>query len=252
VSGKLYYTGAGFTVIPADTNASQVIDDEINNLIDKQKLKKSIPSTYSTKLINFNDWEEVKNYLRDVSKENKKTTDPESLYLLLKEWLASTAVYPYVNWEVTIAIGKAFEEKYNVPGKLLNYTNLLALSRIQWLKDGQMPDNLRIAMLKDLDYKNEINAREALKVLLDELKDDIKPGSAMYEEYRLQTVTNDFLLKKFNKGDIAPGDKDFIAMDKYMQEGELDWHLDVFYNLKMLIRLIRDKTGEKSIPINDF
>jgi len=243
---------AGFTVIPADTNASQVIEDEVNNLIDKQKLKKTIPSTYSTKLINFNEWEEVKNYLREVSKEGKKTSDPESLYLLLKEWLASTAVYPYVNWEVTIAIGKAFEEKYNVPGKLLNYTNLLALSRIQWLKDGQMPDNLRIAMLKDLDYKNEINAREALKVLLDELKDDIKPGSAMYEEYRLQTVTNDFLLKKFNKGDIAPGDKDFIAMDKYMQEGELDWHLDVFYNLKDADSSIRDKSGEKSIPINDF
>ncbi|MBL7740098.1 MAG: hypothetical protein JNK14_12850 [Chitinophagaceae bacterium] len=222
---------AGFTVVPADVNAHQLISDEINNMIDRQKLKKTvIPDTYSSRLVNFNEWKEVKQYLHDACIQNNTVLAGETGYQLLKEWLCATAVYPKVNWEVTIAAGKAIEQTKCSPGQLVNYSNLLVLGRIQWLKDGHLTDTMRIEMLKELDPATEILAREAISHLLEEIKEDIPASSAVYGEYDLQRATNRFLVRSYREGEIGFEDSDYIAVKEYADKGRLDEPAEIYLN----------------------
>lgn len=245
---------AGFTVVPADINGHNIISSEINNMIDKHKLKKSIqPGAYSYRLVNFNTWGNVEKYIEDACAENKITLGIQTDPYLLKEWLCATAVYPHINWDVSIAIGKAIEDVYAEPGKLVNYSNLLILSRISWLKDGQMPDKLRVEMLQKLSKANEIIARETVSEMLGEISDKIPASSLVFGEYKMQQVTNRFLVNKFRKGDIDFKDPDFTAVKEYLDKDKFDLPTDTYLNSPGGNTLIQDpKNSTSCIPLRDY
>ncbi|MBC7850911.1 MAG: hypothetical protein H7Y31_14310 [Chitinophagaceae bacterium] len=222
---------AGFAVIPADLNAQQVIADEINFMIDKNRLKKTIvPDSYSSKRHSFNRWNHLQAYITTAVKETTARTQhsPARLQTLITNWVCATAIYPYVNWDITVGIGKALEKKYCTPGELVNYTNLLILSRIQWMNDGDLSDSLRREMLLRLDKNSEAVARQAILAALKDIEPSIKADSAVAAEFVYLQTTNKFLLNSYKREDFNLSQTEYDRMKDYAESDRLDWVLDEY------------------------
>jgi hypothetical protein len=113
---------------------------------------------------------------------------------ILFQWIAALAVYPKISWEVTIALGKTILDKYNCVHEL-NYTNLLRIARISWMKAGTFPDAIRLELLKQLTTENEKLARQTMLHLLKEIPaTEIAESSLAYEEKEIQQIIHEFSL----------------------------------------------------------
>ena len=228
----------GFTVVPADLNAHHLIIGEINDLINKEKMSKlSLPSSYSSRFVNFDEWSELKQYLGN---------DPQLL-----RWVCALAVYPYVDWKVTIAIGKAIENASPKTDRLVTYSNLLKISRIKWMQSGVQTDELRLNMLHHLDNNTEVIARNAMVELLKEVEDDFSPSSLARDEFELNKTVNRFLLHTQSPDDNALSELEKKLMKKYVKNQVLDYPLDNYLNSSERT-LLKDKHGKKSISPEEF
>jgi hypothetical protein len=147
---------------------------------------------YSTAAISFSSVTALRNYCDRVSwavvKEENKTIN------ILFEWVAALAVYPTLRWEILLAVGKVILEKYG-RGRSLNFTSLLFLVRISWMKNGTMPAALRLDLLKTIQRENELLARETILQLLKEIPEEETPeASGNFAEKEIQQVINEFSL----------------------------------------------------------
>ncbi|MDO9375266.1 MAG: hypothetical protein Q7T76_12655 [Ferruginibacter sp.] len=113
---------------------------------------------------------------------------------ILFQWIAALAVYPRVRWELIIGIGKSVLEHHRLPGEL-NFTNLLRIARIQWMKEGRFPDFTRLELLKRLTIQHEVLARETILALLQEIPaQEITGENFVFEEKEIQRIVNEFNL----------------------------------------------------------
>jgi hypothetical protein len=79
--------------------------------------------------------------------------------------------------------------------KELNYTTLLRVVRISWMKKGEMPGALRFELLKKLSLENEKIARETILLLLKEIPEqEVDNNSSDAEEKEIQQIINEFTL----------------------------------------------------------
>lgn len=114
-------------------------------------------------------------------------------------WLRALSVYPELNWNVTIAIGKAL-------GIDVRYEQLLTLARIPWLQTGAMKPALWRAWMREMPLPesapDENLAREAVREELRAVEALCADG---YADRKMQTrlAVQDFAL--------APADR--IAQD---------------------------------------
>ena len=77
-------------------------------------------------------------------------------------WLCATALYPEMNWDLTVYIGEVlFDER-----ELVKEENVLPLVDLPWFRKGMMPDGLRIALRAQLDKHSTFLVRDALLHLL--------------------------------------------------------------------------------------
>ncbi|MEP7253333.1 MAG: hypothetical protein ABI683_13160, partial [Ginsengibacter sp.] len=228
----------GFTVVPADLNAHHLIANEINNLINRQKMQFAvIPSSYSSRFVNFDDWSQLKKYIGD--------DDP------LMQWVAALAVYSYIDWKATVAIGKALEEKNDSNSKLVTYTNLLKLSRIKWMQTGLIPDALRLEMLSYLDNKSEVIARDVMLQLLNDVEENITATSMIADEFELNKTVNKFLLHARNPVAHALSVEEHERMKSYVENQWLDQPLEEYLD-RADNTLLKDATGNKSISPSEY
>ncbi len=252
-SKELALYDAGFTVVPADINAHQVITDEINFMIDKQKLKKTIvPGAYAARQHNFNRWNQLENYLGKASSEIQKLNNSFPGTAILQKWVCALAVYPHINWNITLAIGKAIEEKYCKPGQLVNYTNLLVLSRIAWLNDGQVSDALKKQMLVHLDKESEAVARSAVAKALSEIEPSINTDSLVNDEFIYLKTTNRFLLHTYDEKENNLTQQEHLRMRDYVEGNQLDWVLDEYLSTASNKSLLQQPGTTTSITPGEY
>jgi hypothetical protein len=147
---------------------------------------------YSTGDIDFNNAGALLRYCNGMAW--AKITEDGKPVNILFEWIAALSVYPTIRWEIMLAVGKVILEKYG-KSRMLNFTTLLYVVRISWMKEGKMPDQLRLALLKKMSRKNELLARETILQLLKEIPgEEIAAGSSNFEEKEIQQVINEFSL----------------------------------------------------------
>ncbi len=114
----------------------------------------------------------------------------------LYRWLRALSVYPELNWNVTIAIGRAL-------GIEVRYEHLLVLARIPWLQAGAMKPALWRAWMREMPLPDaapdETLAREAVRTELRAVEALCAEG---YADQKMQTrlAVQDFAL--------APADRD--------------------------------------------
>lgn len=113
---------------------------------------------------------------------------------IIFQWVAALAVHPKLSWEVTITIGKAILDKYD-RGQELNFTNLLRIARISWMKEVIFPHTLRLELLKSITIENEKLARETMLLLFQEIPASaIEENSTAREEKEIQQIIHEFSL----------------------------------------------------------
>jgi len=92
------------------------------------------------------------------------------------QWLAATAVHPQPEWELTLRLGQALDERARQrrfaesgqfvaevhPVDLLTFGHLQQLARLPWLHAGAMPPQVRRELLDQLDPELERLARQTV------------------------------------------------------------------------------------------
>jgi len=151
---------------------------------------------YETDTVDFEDMDELAEYCKGAEWARVPGNQPSANILF--QWIASLAVYPRLNWNLTLAIGKALLDQYGCTQQL-NYTTLLRLVRISWMRSGKIPDYTRLNLLKELSKENEITARETILALLNEIPEaDLNKDHFAYEEKETQRLVNEFNLYACN------------------------------------------------------
>ena len=151
---------------------------------------------YDTSIVDFEDVGDLAEYCAAAK---WATISGGSKYdNILFQWIAALAVYPKIKWEITIVIGKAMLEKHGHPNEL-NFTNLLRITRISWMKVGQIPEYTRLGLLKVLTLENEIITRETILSVLKEIPEtDLNKDHFAYEEKESQRIINEFNLYAYD------------------------------------------------------
>ncbi len=211
---------SNFVVLPADLSSLPVIDKIISGQIDIPAQKKEhLQNSYRSRFLKFQDFDTLKNYLCDGP---------------LLQWVCSLAIYPATDWDLTIAIGKAIEQKLpknDGQADLVNYTNLLKIARISWMQDGIINESLRVKMLSYLDKDAEALARETLSTQLYLIEDAINDDSLVKARFNIHQKLNRFLLDSYHHNKIKKEDEAFIkraftlnrldeGQDIYLDEGD--------------------------------
>ncbi|MGF2410723.1 hypothetical protein [Ferruginibacter sp.] len=183
-------------IVPADMEGLVLLAEMLiakeNDVDIISRLKNSKGVFYRTAGINFENINALIRYCNDANwaisyKDGKQVN-------VLFEWIAALAVYPKIRWEITLAVGKAILEKYGL-AKELNYTTLLRVVRISWMKNGVMPDALRFELLKKLSLDNEKIARETILLLLKEIPEqEVDNNTGNVAEKEIQQIINEFTL----------------------------------------------------------
>lgn len=181
-------------VLPIDI-AGQILlmqklfGEEINILADLEQYRGTF---YETGLVNFEDIDDLYAYCKKASWANIAAGDKYNNILF--QWIAALAVYPKIQWELLLAIGKAIMDKYG-KGNELNFTTLLRIARIKWMAEGSFPDETRLSLLKNLSKENEIIARETVLAVLKEIPEaELSREHFAYEEKETQRLINEFNL----------------------------------------------------------
>jgi len=114
----------------------------------------------------------------------------------LKRWIAACAVYPELNWNLTLALGKLFSQ----PGYTLHTReNIAQLTRIDWFNSGRIPQKHRVVLL-DSPWINKADIAKIHEFLYQQLANNKPlPGSADYYPHLLQLAVHELLSETGNE-----------------------------------------------------
>ncbi|MFT3824259.1 MAG: hypothetical protein QM731_10075 [Chitinophagaceae bacterium] len=171
--------GKQLVILPADIQGQVLLMQAIREKqLQHSNYLSSVPEFYEAGMYYFTDVADIKEYLNDDD---------------LFQWLCAICVYPRVRWEIMIEVGNALFNAAGKPGKL-NFSSLLKLVRIQWMKEGVFPEHTRLQLLKQLTVSNELLARKTVLEMLKYPELYFKDDHFFSVEKEQQQLTNEFVL----------------------------------------------------------
>ncbi len=81
-------------------------------------------------------------------------------------WFCALAVYPELNWYLTLYLGLRLTQADGAP--LLSETALIDLTRLPWLRRGRMPEWFRLRLIRELTEPDEREVRDLLRNLMEQ------------------------------------------------------------------------------------
>jgi len=205
-----------FNLIPGDMKEPLVLATALMTQPEDFEQIRQDRSRSTDRFIEFNSLDDIRDFLQDPH---------------LVDWLAATTVYPEPQWEITLAVGKAFEQFPEYQG-ILTLPNLRRLTQIKWMNRDAFPENLRQDLLAHLHTRPQVEARarETVSDLLETIMDDeLDNNSYAYldahikfiqQKRKIEPVSReiqDEAIRLANQGFI-PRDKD---LDKVRQNRNL-------------------------------
>lgn len=122
-------------------------------------------------------------------------------------WLAASAVFPLLRWELVVELGRTLLEGDSAP----TAAQLQRLTRLPWLRRGSIPDWLRLRLLNELSVEEQREARKAAEELLArEL--DAEFNGKLDAESAAALPTLPVALHGKTGGDRDDAGEDFIAL----------------------------------------
>ena len=196
----------GFVVMPADIQGQLLLVQAITEKqFQQQDHFRTLAGNYSTGNRRYQKISQIKEYLGDE---------------FLFQWLCAIAVYPKLRWEMMIEIGRALAE---ARGNLqaVNFTRLLKLVRLPWMKDGFIPEATRLGLLKELSRDNEVIARKTVLDVLARIDLAYKNDEYFQEEKRIQELTNKYLLYNYDPQSYDHFENEAKAFDERWKKGKV-------------------------------
>ena len=145
----------------------------------------------------------------------------------LQAWVATCAIWPSLQWELTLYLGSIVESWLD--SEVLHTKSLQQLSRIPCFVEGKMTESLRESLLDDLETRHpglELEIRRRLHELFEagELEAP-SPDSAAFEDYALNLVINELhvtqnkarrreLLRKLSEMIDAGAEPDWVVLKR--------------------------------------
>ncbi|MEI7695832.1 MAG: SUMF1/EgtB/PvdO family nonheme iron enzyme [Chlorobium sp.] len=146
-------------------------------------------------------WSDNADYsLVPVQTEGKKLDDIGLFFDdQLKRWIAACAIYPELDWNLTLGLGKLFSTEKNI---LPSYKNISQLLRLNWFTKGRIPDAFRLDLVQQ--WLNHQDRASVYQFLYEQLSQNLPlQNEPDYENRRLQLDIYSLLgepdEKKFNK-----------------------------------------------------
>ncbi|WP_448701948.1 hypothetical protein ACFGVR_06715 [Mucilaginibacter sp. AW1-3] len=193
-----------FHIIPADLEGWLLLLQVITGERRAADIRRE-HQVYSCSRVDFEDVQQLKKYLGDDD---------------LFQWVCATAVYHRIRWEIVIEIGTKLLSHKDVLFKL-NYSNLLKLFRIEWMKDGVFPTGTRISLLKELSVENELLARKAMLKMLNHSDLLLNKNSVAYKEKAIESYSNKFMLYANNPVEFKAFEDDADTFLSLWQNGHI-------------------------------
>lgn len=123
---------------------------------------------------------------------------------LLYRWLLALSVPEQVNWENTLLAGKAVEARYCGPNEqLVTFDNLLRLTAIDWLQQGQLSPKHRAELYHELQQEPDAEALQRdinRELLVQTEKADPPENSAAALSKKIQLALLRYQLRDKNAG----------------------------------------------------
>lgn len=96
------------------------------------------------------------------------------------DWVCACALYPRLNWRMTLFLGNLLEK---VPQELVNRENLTKLYQLKWFEQGKIPHQHRQLLIALLPPATLRQLREGLLAMLESCQHLVLPNSFAYDEY---------------------------------------------------------------------
>lgn len=197
---------------------------------------------YTNRLADWMDGSDnaLPDFLPEATIEEIKAYLGEDLF----RWLAACAVYPELQWEMTIYLGQVLSEQFHalktraIEGRyyLLEEQNILRLIRLPYFRTGEIPEKMRIAIINTLDEETQIMVRRAIVQVLE---DNLPPeGSTVSDKYKMNIV-----LQKWQMKDKSP--ETAAAVQTYLERNEIEDYV-VLDTLKQKENSSTDKGWENA------
>jgi hypothetical protein len=134
------------------------------------------------------------------------------------DWLCATAVYPAVQWDLTLYLGVALPERLGGDARLdplYREDRIGALTQLPWLREGLMPNWLRRALIEAMTPERATEVREALRRLIEAARSSGDP--AHDESVRMR------ILREAPKDRLTPDElfEDDVLLD-FMARGKIE------------------------------
>jgi len=172
-----------FRLVPLEISAIELLSKTIieDTILKPGILSASVKDHYSVSKFEFRTVMDVREYLNN-----------EELFQVI----CSLAVYPRLDWNITLALFSAIAKKGQPAYQKLvpSYDILLKIARIPWLHTGQLSQSKRLELLDFLNPEIEIIARETILELLNQVDPFVVKHSPASEELNVQVSVNAFFL----------------------------------------------------------
>ena len=139
------------------------------------------------------------------------------------EWLCALAVYPAVQWDLTLYLGASLGERRGDVSEIkpiYDEARIAALTQLPWLRDGHMPNWLRRALIEEMHPGRAAEVHRVLKRLIDEAR--LSGDPARDEAVRLR------ISQEAAKEHIKPDElyEDEVLLDFLSKSEREDFQLD--------------------------
>jgi hypothetical protein len=115
-------------------------------------------------------------------------------------WLCACALYPHVQWDITLQLGRRLDPSP------LNEKNLERLVQLPWFRRGAIPIKLQQALAESLDKPTRLRLRAAILEVLEQASAFLPLESALGDAHRLEIA--------IQRLDILPKDRHKIQDDE--------------------------------------
>ncbi len=142
-------------------------------------------------------WQESADYSLVPIKTGGKKLDYIGLFFSteIKRWIASCAIYPELDWNLTLTLGKMFSAEKSV---LPSYKNIRQLLRLNWFTKGTIPDAFRLTLQQQWLSLQE--RAHVYQFLYDQLSQNLPlKGEPDYEQCTLQLAVYELLAQTDKK-----------------------------------------------------
>lgn len=160
------------------------------------------------------------------------------------DWLCAIAIYPRIYWDLSLYIGQTLDKESKGTLNLLNRENLDILTRIPWIKEGEMGEEERIKLISLLDKDKRLLIRKALVELLNSKENKTNlpnPNSYAWEEYKVNLLRNEIAIEKNNGRKIKKieklsqllkvSDSEYTELKEFVEK-ESSWFRKAQWNLQ--------------------